>query len=104
MQQWLETLEKALRGWAAYLKARLLHVVYLPCFERDWRALMDVLRGLVAMQGLPDEPGSRKVRGTQARRFVYIATCTRACECTMAAECTIAAQCYVRSAQHIDAP
>jgi hypothetical protein len=60
-QQWLETLEKALRGWAAYLKAMLPRVMHLQCFERDWKRLMDVLKRLVAMEGLADDAGSRKV-------------------------------------------
>jgi hypothetical protein len=82
-QQWLETLEKALRGWAAYLKAILPHVVRLECFERDWARLMEVLAALAAMEGLPDETGSRKVRCMRcacvARSLSLIVKCTRAC-------------------------
>lgn len=61
-QQWLETLEKALRGCTAYLRAALPRVMHLPGCARDWARLMHVLTALVAMEGLPAEGGSRRVR------------------------------------------
>jgi hypothetical protein len=61
-KEWLETLDKALRGWAAYLRVMLPHVMHLPCFDADWATLMDVLQGLVTMKNLPSDGASRKVR------------------------------------------
>jgi hypothetical protein len=60
-KQWLETLEKALRGWAAYLRMMLAHVMHLPCFKQDWATLTSVLQGLIAMDNCPNDSGSRKL-------------------------------------------
>jgi len=61
-KEWLDTLDKALRGWAAFLRLMLPHVMNLPCFASDWCTLMDVLQGLITMQNLPEDSASRKVR------------------------------------------
>lgn len=65
-KEWLDTLDKALRGWAAFLRLMLPHVMHLPCFAADWRTLMDVMHGLITMQNLPEDSASRKVRRAPA--------------------------------------
>jgi hypothetical protein len=74
-KQWMETLEKALRGWAAYLKVMLIHVMHLPCFQEDWLTLIGVLKSLITMDHLPDDPRSRKVRCSCACAVSYV-VCT----------------------------
>lgn len=65
-KQWVETLEKALRGWTAYLKVMLIHVMHLPCFKEDWLTLVRVLKSLITMEHLPDDPRTRKVSAHNA--------------------------------------
>lgn len=73
-EQWLETLEKALRGWSAYLKVTLPHVTHLACFEADWHRLVHVLAALLSMEGLSDSASTRKVC-TWDNRFRALASC-----------------------------
>jgi hypothetical protein len=79
----METLEKALRGWAAYLKVMLIHVMHLPCFQEDWLTLIGVLKSLITMDHLPDDPRSRKVRCSCACAVSYV-VCTSQREHTQA--------------------
>lgn len=60
-KEWLDTLDKALRGWTAFLRPMLKSVMHLPCFRADWLTLMGVLQDLITMHTLPSNAGSRKV-------------------------------------------
>ena len=60
-KRWLETLEKAIKGWSAYLRGSLAAVLRLPSFESDWSSLMTVLEELICMTALPSDSSGKKV-------------------------------------------
>jgi hypothetical protein len=68
-KEWLDTLDKALRGWATFLRPMLKSVMHLPCFRADWFTLMGVLQDLITMHTLPSNAGSRKVLSAYSIAF-----------------------------------
>lgn len=61
-KQWLETLEKALKGWSVYLRGTLRAMLPLQDFANDWAALMAMLQDLGTMHLVPSDSSGQKVR------------------------------------------
>ena len=89
-KQWLDTLDKALRGWTAYLQVMLPHVTHLACFEPDWHRLVHMLGELITMRHLEDTSGSRKVQAASRRASIpsWHAVVFFGCQCVCCRACS----------------